>query len=195
MSQVWFLDRSPAEAARAVADAHLDSALVGGLRLLSSAHHRLTPERVRWDVQEVVRHGVRVREREPYLLQPAGGYSLVYRGGGGLALVGWVTETSANYLWLAEHVEALVEEAQYRRGKSLDVIPVRLALRHPPETISFTRAVTPIARPPLPGRAQPCSTVAETVAAYREHYHVFMKRSATWTNRRPPGWWIPDQEN
>lgn len=193
--QLIFCDKDPREAARALCDQHCRRKLVEALQLLSNCHHLYGPERIRFVSSEGKYDGVVVKQLKPYLKQRDGEYALIYKKHRASAsLLNWLRDSAANYEWLYQHADELVDECQRRFGKSPDVIPILRALSCPPSEIGVKiKGLTVLRWPDLgPSAAplEPCTAHAQVVAHYRDRYQQpDIRDLAVWTNRRPPGWW------
>lgn len=165
---IFFVDRDPGEAARALCDKHVGKMLVESCQMLASVYHlpdAAAPPPVKLD-------------GEPYR-----------RGYWNHPSQAWVRRSLAHWRWLHAHALALASEHVYRFGTLHGgQLAVGYMAAHPPLWLPDE----PFSDPPqCVGDAH---RGPRTVAAYRAFYAADKARFARWTRRAPPRWW-PGREH
>lgn len=158
---IFYLHHCPEQCAKWLCDRHVVKMILETAQLLSTAH--------------VVIDGNQVAYKATHLDHPS---------------TLWVMEAQDNYRWAYRHLQALIEEHQYRYPSS----PLHKTARHleglsePPRGIKLTKRTPIKLAMPLILR-----TLFDGVNAYREYYSIYKRkfkdgRDATWTRRSPPDW-------
>lgn len=158
---IFYLDDCPRTSAQLMNDQHVVKMILESAQLLSTAH---------WVLDGHCKAYRKTHENHPSAI--------------------WVRESTANYMWLYDHLNALITEHQHRYPSSkvhktaehlntLSKVPHRL-----PEG-----SLTPI-RLAMPDLLQSLYSGSE---AYRMYYSLYKRvrangRPYTWTNREVPEW-------
>lgn len=158
---IFRLHDDPVLAAQCMNDQHVIKMILESAQLLSTAH---------WVLDGYCRVYRKTHENHPSAI--------------------WVRESKANYMWLFNHLEALINEHMYRYDRAtphktaehLDV------LRNPPRNLSGSLE-TPI-RLAMPEYLQRLYSGCE---AYQMYYSMHKRSNKngkpyTWTNREVPVW-------
>jgi hypothetical protein len=95
----------------------------------------------------------------------------------------WVRQSSGNYYWLLRLLEALLQEYEYRFGKTHSSKEIFKHLMSAPKNIlkKEFNAVTPAMNPEY--------IVEDSIQSYRNYYKHEKSRMAFWTKRTQPDWW------
>jgi len=101
----------------------------------------------------------------------------------------WAGASWDNFLWLSELARALNREYRYRYGRERD--HASIAVLDQISGARFeSRGLTEFAQA-MPDQYK---VPGDPVSAYRAYYRGEKRGFATWTRRRPPGWWLCDSE-
>lgn len=161
---IFFLDKDPAKAARALCQEH-QKMILESAQLLSTAHRVLDGSKV----------------------NPA----LYKAGHQNHPSAVWVRQSSANYVWLHKNFEAMAIEFQRRNGKGAPMHASAVKLMDITGALPKNIPMGPFQVPPMAMkpwyRLNAGLTLEEVIASYR-NYYVMAKDFATWKNRAPPEW-------
>lgn len=169
---IFYVDSSPARAAQALGDKHINKMIVESTQMLLNAFPR-------W---RLATSPLRTRDgfsyRHSYPNHPCSK---------------WVLESSDNYRWLLHHALALLDERGYRwpsakkhhSGLALQWILEQSAIEFPKQT--FTQPAQAI---PLTAlcRADKNFSSADVLSNYRLYYKLDKKHLHHWTTRTQPLW-------
>ena len=157
---IFYLDRNPVVAAQMMCDKHVVKMILESAQMLSTAH--------------------RVLDGEEYADQK-GLYKMAHKNHPSTK---WVRASSENYLWVYQHMEALMKEYTYRYGKHHKTERLLWSLRKLPDAIPID---VPFTDPP---QCMPdvCKG-GDTVSAYQTYYILETSGFAAWKRRGEPLWW------
>lgn len=157
---IFFVDRDPVLAAKALADRHVVKMTLESAQILSTV--------VR------IRYGRSLSTRADITL-----YEATHRNH---PCVVWAAETSGNYEWLRAHAVALCDEFRFRYGKDHgSEWLIRRILSRSPFVYPSPMTEPPQAMPEEYRRPDP-------VEGYREYYRNGKAHLHRWTKREPPSW-------
>jgi len=178
---VFVLDESPVIAAQSQCDKHVVKMIVESGQMLSTAHRMLdgtADRRPSKSGKRLIQHWSLNDVRECVL------YKAVHMGH---PCTVWTMQSSKNYIWHWEHLEALCKEYTSRYGKvhktEQDLLEI---LRTMPTNIA-NGDLTPW--PLAMGAAPECINISDVVGSYRKFYQTKQARfKMAWTNRAIPDW-------
>lgn len=100
----------------------------------------------------------------------------------------WVRQSSANYVWLQNLLEALCLEYTYRYGRVHKVQGSGLtgALQNIPTNINKDKPFTE----PTPAMPDDCKIAGDSIASYKNYYIMNKTHLANWKKRPVPTWYI-----
>ncbi len=155
--QIFILDKNPKTAARMLCDKHVVKMIVESAQIRSTVHHILDSKH---------KHLVykKTHEKHPCVL--------------------WAKESKENYLWLLNHLHALIEEYEYRYNKNHKTLEIKKILETIPKNISSIGLTTFAQAIPEEYRQK------NAIKAYREFYKKEKSHFAKWTRREPPNWFL-----
>jgi hypothetical protein len=157
---IFYLDRDPVKAAQMMCDKHVVKMILESAQMLSTAHRVLDGDE---------------------LADKAGMYKMTHKNHPSTI---WARSSIENYVWLYEHMDALMGEYTYRYGK-----------KHATERLHgpLSRAPLHILEMPM-GFTDPPKCMPEyckgddTVRSYQNYYIVEKSDFATWKRRAMPEW-------
>lgn len=100
----------------------------------------------------------------------------------------WVKEADANYMWLHEHLVALIQELEYRRG-TIHSMSANLKVLEKGALFLPKKDITPFAN------CTPYKNIADVIEAYRSTMIYKWEhdgKNPTWSKRSPPEWYTSD---
>ena len=161
---IFYLDRDPVIAAQMMCDKHVVKMILESAQMLSTAH--------------------RVLDGDDYA-DRKGLYKLAHKNH---ASTIWVRSSLENYIWLNDHMRALMKEYTYRYGK-----------HHATERLLVPLSGCPVSIPMVgftdPPQCMPESCKGEdTVDAYQKYYIEEKSNFATWKCRVVPEWFNAKRE-
>ena len=164
---IFYLDRDPEIAAQMMCDKHVVKMILESAQMLSTAHRVL-------DGDDIGRHRVSYADRNSM-------YRMTHKNHPSTK---WVRASSENYLWVYQHMEALMKEYTYRYGKHHKTERLLWSLRKLPDAIPID---VPFTDPP---QCMPdvCKG-GDTVSAYQTYYILEKSGFAAWKRRGEPLWW------
>lgn len=155
--QIFVLDKDPEKSARILCNKHVVKMIVESAQILSTVHHL-------YDSKYKTLVYKKTHEKHPCVL--------------------WAGESKQNYIWLLKHLDALLEEYEYRYNKNHKTDEIIKYLNKLPPKIPNTK-LTPFAQV-LPEKYKQ----KNTIKAYREFYKNEKRYFAKWTKRLPPKWFL-----
>ena len=165
---IFYLDVDPKEASVMMCDKHNVKMILESAQMLSTAHRVL-------DGDDIGRHRVSYADRNSM-------YRMTHKNHPSTK---WVRASSENYLWVYQHMEALMKEYTYRYGKTHATSRLRDALLRPPKNISLSDAGGD------PPQCMPDYCKGEdTVLAYQNYYILEKSGFAKWTKREAPVFFV-----
>ena len=173
---IFYIHPDPVVAAQQMVDKHIIKMILESCQLLSTAH-RLHDGRM---VEGKSKTGRNVKRwilddaREPIVYQAThiNHPSAV-----------WCRESIENYIWLVEHMYALMDEYTYRYNKKHKCMEVAYYLQSPPKNLQNYEWT------PMPCAMDKQYIVSDNpLTNYRNYYKMGKKELHTWTNRQPPEW-------
>lgn len=174
---IFYIDEDPVQAAQWMVDKHVVKMILESAQLLSTAHRLLDGEQVmgktktgrnakRWILRDA---------REPVMYQAThiNHPSAV-----------WCRESVENYIWLSDHMQALLEEYTHRYGKKHKVQgDLSYMLLSPPKNLKDWDMTT------MPSAMADEYKISDNpLTNYRNYYKIGKARMHKWTNRQPPEW-------
>lgn len=172
---IFFVDKNPIVAAQNLVDKHVIKMVLESCQLLSTAHRVL-------DGQEYIDSSSGRKIKRWKLSDERDG--LIYQAthiNHPSAI--WCRKSIENYLWLVEHMYALMDEYKYRYNKIHKCIDVAYYLQSPPKNL------TEYDWTPMPCAMDNQYIISEDpLTNYRNYYIIGKKELHKWTNRQPPEW-------
>ena len=174
---IFYISDDPTQAAQWMVDKHVVKMILESAQLLSTAH-RLLDGRVTAGKSKLGRNVKRYildDGREPVL------YSATHVNHPSAV---WARTSVENYLWLADHFSALMDEYNYRYNKEHKCRgELSYMLMSPPHNLrEYDMTEMPCAMPDeykVPG---------DSVESYRNYYRVGKSHMHSWKNRQTPEW-------
>jgi hypothetical protein len=155
---LFVLDKNPYIAAKYHTDKHVVKMIIETAQLLSTAHHIL--DKKDWVTKYLY--------KKTHVNHPC---------------AKWVRESSANYQWAYNLLEALLLEYSVRYGKQHSTHRLITYLSWNPETIDFKKGLTPFVQ------AMPDEFKSDDgIIAYRNYYNGAKRHLFGWKNRETPDW-------
>jgi len=151
---IFYLDESPIKAAQYQYDKHVVKMILESAQLLSSAHHILDGENTNI-------------------------YKLTHKNHPGSI---WVRSSKYNYIWLLEHLKALLNEYTFRYNK-IHATSRILEFLNIPKNIANSEFIPP------PLCMDDIYKLDSTVESYRKYYKEGKFHLAKWTKREKPYWY------
>lgn len=173
---IFYIDTDPKQAAEWMVDRHVVKMILESAQLLSTAH-RVLDGKFYADTSKSGRKVMR------YFLED-GRDDVIYQAthvNHPSAI--WVRQSVENYLWLVEHMYALLDEYSYRYGKKHKCYEIAIHLQSPPFNLK-EYDMTPM----------PCAMDDEykistdPVENYRNYYIKGKASLHKWTKREAPEW-------
>ena len=158
---IFYLDRDPVIAAQMMCDKHVVKMILESAQMLSTAH--------------------RVLDGDDYANE-TGMYKMAHKNHPSTI---WVRSSFDNYVWLWDHMTALMREYTHRYGKHHATERLKECLAQVPTNISFGVKFTD------PPQCMPELCKGEnTVLAYQNYYIIEKSGFARWTKREIPAWFL-----
>tara|TARA_Y100001963_G_scaffold156852_1_gene251475 strand:- start:1867 stop:2403 length:537 start_codon:yes stop_codon:yes gene_type:complete len=162
---IFYLDRDPKIAAQLMCDKHVVKMILESAQMLSTAH--------------------RVLDGDEYANE-TGMYKMAHKNHPSTI---WVRSSFDNYVWLWEHMTALMREYTHRYGKHHATERLKECLARAPTNIPFGVKFTD------PPQCMPETCKGEdTVLAYQNYYIVEKSDFAKWTKREVPAWFLGETD-
>ena len=175
---IFYLDKNPTIAAEMMVDKHVVKMILETAQLLSTAHRIL-------DGTEVEGRSATGRKAKRWIL-PDGREQIMYMATHiNHPSAVWCRKSVENYIWLADHLEALLKEYTYRYGKVHKVASSGLAysLYSPPLSLEDYSAT-----PMLCAMDTSFIISEDPVENYRNYYKTGKVHLHSWTRREKPSW-------
>jgi hypothetical protein len=161
---IFYLDRDPVIAAQMMCDKHVVKMILESAQMLSTAH--------------------RVLDGDNYANE-TGMYKLAHKNHPSTI---WVRSSLENYVWLYEHMVALMKEYTFRYGKHHATERLLVPLGGCPVTIPMVGFTDPPMCMPDYCKGD------DTVLSYQNYYIVEKSGFATWKSRVVPEWFNAKRE-
>jgi hypothetical protein len=175
---IFYVDSDPEVAARNMVDRHVVKMILETAQLLSTAHRVL-------DGEMVVGKNANGRKTTKWVLNDSRDSTLYASTHRNHPSAIWVRESSANYVWLYEHMMALGREYTYRYGRQhLTIDKLKTALKQAPNNIPQSRVMTKM--PSCMDKQYIISLCP--ITNYRNYYNYGKTDLLRWSNRPPPQW-------
>lgn len=175
---IFFIDRSPVQAAQWLVDKHCVKMILESAQLLSTAHRILDGCMIagKSKTGRNVKRFVLDDNRETVL------YSATHINHPSAV---WARTAVENYNWLYEHFYALGQEYTYRYGKTHKCFQSDMSymLASPPynlNTFEMTKMPSAMAKEYI--------ISDDPLTNYRNYYKMGKTRMHSWKNRQPPEW-------
>jgi len=173
---IFFVDKDPQKAAISLVDKHVVKMILESAQLLSTAHRVL-------DGEVEIGQSKTGRKATRWVL-PDGREDIFYKATHvNHPSAKWCRESVENYLWLADHLFALLDEYTYRYGKTHKTSALAYYLQSPPLKLKEWDFTTP---PSAMDIAYIISN--DPVENYRNYYKIGKARMHSWKMREPPPW-------
>jgi hypothetical protein len=195
---IFVIDSSPVEAAKAHCDKHLIKMVLEYAQMLSTSHRLLDGERMTVALPTGKQKTVyllpgETHSTEETLDESGHTYKVVVKDATCYQVAHanhpcsvWARETSANYKWLLCLLEETLREYTARYGKTHSTARLLPFLQQAPKAIK-PGALTPFALA-MPEEYKN----DDAVAAYRRFYAGTKARFAKWTNSPVPKWFLDE---
>ena len=174
---IFYLDSDPSRCAQQHCDKHVVKMILEYAQLLSTAH-RVCDGSVYY---EPARRSGRMVKR--YYLEDSRGEKLYQATHTNHPSAVWARENAANYFWLFNLFDCLLDEYTHRYGKTHKCAELKQYLWEPPNNIPMGDFTPPTLA--MPDEHKAVSDCA--ITCYRDYYHT--KDFAKWTSRKVPEWW------
>jgi len=173
---IFFISRDPVQAAEWMVDKHVVKMILESAQLLSTAHRVIDGEQYegssasgrkakRWRLPD---HRDQIMYQATHVNHPS---------------AVWCRESVENYLWLADHLFALLNEYTYRYGKKHKVAELAYYLQSPPLELKAWDWTEP------PSAMAPEYIISDDVVEnYRNYYKFGKTKMLNWRNREAPDW-------
>ena len=158
---IFYLDRDPEIAAQMMCDKHVVKMILESAQMLSTAH--------------------RVLDGDAYA-DLIGMYKTAHKNHPSTI---WVRSSVMNYMWLYDHMIALMKEYTHRYDKHHATERLIVALKKPP--IMLLETLQKEFTPPPQCMPDYCKG-DDTVSAYQTYYILEKLDFATWKRRAKPEW-------
>ena len=162
---IFVFDKDPAVCGRALCSKH-QKMILESAQLLSSAHHVL-------DKEEAIK----------------GIYKLAHLNHPSTV---WTRTNGANYDWLFQAFEAMLDEFERRGGRRHKSGELLILLKNKPKNIPKGKLQVPLVAMLEEFRLNDGKTWEDVIASYK-NYYVKAKTFAAWLNTRPPEWFIEER--
>lgn len=180
---IFYLARSPVEAAQAHLDKHVVKMILEYAQLLSTTHRLL----------DGIQHTIitpKGRKKKVWQLPDDRDGVLYSTTHANHPSAVWTRQHIAHYNYLYKLFIACCDEYTYRYGKvHLSDTKLRNVLCNAPKNI-FIDHETRIWHGPTPAMPDECKVPGDHIASYRKYYIDKKADMAKWTNREPPEWFI-----
>lgn len=173
---IFYVDKDPSVAARALVDKHVVKMILESCQLLSTAHRVL-------DGVEYIGQSKSGRKAKRYRLDGELDQVLYSATHINHPSAVWCRATSQNYIWLHVHLTTLLAEYYFRYGKNHACVPVSNALAQLPKNIKRSE-LTEI----VPAMPDKYIVPGDPVASYRAYYNGEKRDLFKWTRRPKPDW-------
>jgi len=173
---IFYLDKDPYIAAQMMVDKHVVKMILETCQLLSTAHRLL-------DGQEYIGQSKTGRKVKRWKLdddRETNIYSATHINHPSAV---WCRRSNNNYTWLYEHLRGLLNEYNYRYGKSHKCSFLLSYLKIPPYNIPVGY-FTPV----TPAMDAKYIISADSITNYRNYYKQGKTHLHTWTKRGVPDW-------
>jgi hypothetical protein len=163
---IFYLDKDPVIAAQMMCDKHVVKMILESAQMLSTAH--------------------RVLDGDEYANE-TGMYKMAHKNHPSTI---WVRSSFDNYIWLWDHMTALMREYTHRYGKHHATERLKECLARVPTNIHFGE--NKFTDPPqcMPDYCKG----DDTVKAYQTYYIVEKSDFVRWTKREVPEWFIGETD-
>lgn len=181
---IFYIDTDPVKAAQSMVDKHVVKMILESAQLLSTAHRVLDGQKEVIKPEYDPYNPDAPRRKFTHYTLPDSRETDMYRAthvNHPSAI--WVRESVENYLWLVEHMYALLDEYTHRYGKKHKCYEIAIHLQSPPFNLK-EYDMTPM----------PCAMDDEykistdPVVNYRNYYIKGKASLHKWTKREPPDW-------
>jgi len=174
---IFYIDKDPVQAAQWMVDKHVVKMILESAQLLSTAHRLL-------DGRQVMGKSKTGRNAKRWILDDAREPVIYQATHINHPSAVWCRESVENYIWLADHLHALLQEYTYRYGKKHKVEgDLSYMLLSPPKNLSeWDMTLMPSAM------ADEYKISTDPIVNYRNYYKVGKARMHSWKNRQPPEW-------
>jgi len=174
---IFYIDPNPVIAAQYLVNSHCVKMILESAQLLSTAH-RLLDGRMTDGKSKTGRNVKR------YILDDARDSVLYSATHVNHPSAVWTRTSVENYLWLAEHFHALMDEYKYRYDKEHKCRgELSYMLMSPPHNLqNFDMTEMPCAMP------DEYKVSGNPVESYRNYYRIGKAHIHAWKNRKPPAW-------
>ena len=174
---IFYIDEDPVQAARWMVDKHVVKMILESAQLLSTAH------RVIDGMETVVVNPETKRKIKRWIL-PDSRESILYKSTHvNHPSAVWCRESVQNYIWLSDHLMALLDEYTYRYEKRHACSELAFYLQSPPFNLkNYDRTPMPSAM------ADEYKLSDDPLTNYRNYYKMGKSSLHRWTKRPQPEW-------
>lgn len=159
---IFYVNSDPFEAARCLVDKHVVKMVLETAQLLCTAHRVLDPHLS--DRQDMWGLYKSTHMHHPSAV--------------------WVRQSAANYDWLFNHFEGLLDEYRHRYSKTHKCMGLFVPLAGFPVNIRREVNFTP----PTPAMDRQYLVGNDSLLSYRNYYRLAKRDLHKWTRRLPPEW-------
>jgi hypothetical protein len=173
---IFYLDHNPVQAARWMVDKHVVKMILESAQLLSTAHRVL-------DGMETVGSSKTGRKVKRWILPDAREGIMYAATHINHPSAVWCRQSVENYIWLADHLYALLDEYTYRYEKRHKCSELAYYLQSPPHKLKeYDWTVMPSAM------ADEYKISTDPITNYRNYYKLGKSTMHSWKKREQPEW-------
>jgi extradiol dioxygenase family protein len=173
---IFYIDHDPVQAARWMVDKHVVKMILESAQLLSTAHRVL-------DGQEIVGSSKTGRKRKEWVLPDARNHQIYAATHINHPSAVWCRQSVPNYLWLVEHLYALLDEYTYRYEKRHKCAEIAYSLQSPHLNLKNQDFTT------MPSAMADEYKISEDpIINYRNYYKKGKATMHSWKKREQPEW-------
>lgn len=174
---IFYIDHDPMQAAKWMVDKHVVKMILESAQLLSTAHRVLDGEEYEGKSQSGRKaRRWRLPDQRDVIL-----YSATHINHPSAV---WCRQSVENYIWLVDHLYALMQEYTYRYGKQHKCYgELSYLLQSPPHKLKEWDWT------PMPScMVEEYIVSTDPIENYRNYYRVGKTNLHKWTKRQPPEW-------
>lgn len=175
---IFRVHNDPIIAAQSLVDRHVVKMILESTQLLCTAHRFL-------DGKMVVVQNENGRKAKRWVLYDDRETRLYVATHINHPSAVWCRQSVENYLWLVEHLYALMDEYTYRYEKTHKCKEIAYYIQSPPNNLKeYDMTLIPCAMD------DKYKISNDPVENYRNYYNIGKKDLHKWTKRQPPNWII-----
>jgi hypothetical protein len=173
---IFYIDENPIQAAKWMVDKHVVKMILESAQLLSTAHRVI-------DGIETIGKSKTGRKAKRWVLHDSRENILYSATHVNHPSAIWCRQSVENYIWLSDHLFALLEEYTHRYNKQHACSKIAIELQSPPFNLKQYEWT------PMPSCMLDEYKVGKNpIENYRNYYRVGKINMHKWTGRNPPEW-------